>query len=305
MVPVVALAAWPSLRGQWRRAWGYAAGLAAIPLALVIVFAVDGRPLWPLTTTAGAGGFRSPAAGWDATTAYLAQMVTSVADTRSPLFLVLPLVLIAGAVAWVRGIRAAVLPAAWLAWAFAYLELGTLVSVDKPLRFLTLLTVPAALLVAIALDGRASALLVPALAAVAIAVAGPRTDAPGRQGNVGQVAAVAHRLRDLPRAPVLAADYVWWAKLNAFLPRGRLPVRRAIDPAYLTAQQRAQARLLEPLPDPADYRGGYVVTGPVRRTTGWPANWPAAQAAIRAAVRQGDLQQVARIGDATVWRWVP
>ena len=305
MVPVVAVAAWPAVRASWRRGWAYAAGLAAVPLALVLVFAAGGRPLWPLTTTAGAGAFRSPAAGWDVTTAYVAQMVTAVADARSPLFLVLPLVLVAGAVAWQRRVRAAVLPAAWLAWAVAYLEFGTLVSVDKPVRFLTLLTVPAALLVAIALDGRASPLLVPAMALVAIAVASPRAHAPNRPDNVHLVSAVARQMRALPRAPVLAADYIWWAKLNAFLPRGRLPVRRAIDPAYLSPEQRAQARRLEPLPDPAAYRGGYVVTGPVRRASGWPSNWPTAQAAIRAAVRRGDLQPVARIGTATVWRWLP
>jgi 4-amino-4-deoxy-L-arabinose transferase-like glycosyltransferase len=305
MVPVVIMAAWPALRGAWRGIGAYAAGLAIVPLALVAVFAVDGRPLWPLTTTAGAGAFRSPAAGWDATTAYLAQMVTAVGDARSPLFLMLPLVLIAASVALVLRIRAAALPAAWLGFAMAYLEFGTLVSVDKPLRFLTLLTVPAALLVAIALDGRLSPLLVPALAVVAVMVAEPRAHAPAAPANVRQVAAVADALRQLPPGPVLAADYVWWAKLNAFVPRGPLPVRRNVDPAYLSPDQRAAARRLEALPDPADYRGGYVVTGPVRRTSGWPTNWAAAQERIRRQVRRADLTPVARVGDATVWRWAP
>lgn len=305
MIPVVAVAAWPVLRGAWRRTWAYVAGLAAVPAALVVVFAVDGRPLWPLTTTAGAGSFRSPAAGWDATTAYLAQMVTAVGDPRSPLFLMLPLVLVAASVAMVRRNRHALLPAAWLAWAFAYLELGTLVSVDKPLRFLTLLTVPAALLVAIALDGRLSPVLVPLLAVVTVLVVAPRTGNPAREANVGQVAAVARAMRDLPRAPVLADDYVWWAKLNAFLPTGPLPVRRSVDPAYLSPGQRAAARRLEPLPDISAYRGGYVVTGPVNRTSGWPANWDRFRDRLMRQVRAGDLTPVTRVGDATVWRWAP
>lgn len=305
MIPVVAVAAWPALRGAWRRTWAYVGGLALVPAALVVVFAFAGRPLWPLTTTAGAGSFRSPAAGWDATTAYLAQMVTAVGNPRSPLFLMLPLVLIAASVALVRRNRATILPAAWLAWAFAYLELGTLVSVDKPLRFLTLLTVPAALLVAIALDGRLSPLLVPLLAVVAVMVAEPRAHSPVTPGNVRLVASVTRAMRDLPRAPVLAEDYVWWAKLGAFLPAGTLPVRRAVDPAYLSPDQRAAARRLEPLPDLDAYRGGYVVTGPVRRTSGWPSNWDVFRDRLMRQVQPGDLTPVTRVGDATVWRWTP
>ena len=169
----------------------------------------------------------------------------------------------------------------------------------------TLLTVPAALLVAIALDGRLSPLLVPLLAVVAVVVIAPRTAAPAREGNVALVSSVARAMRDLPRAPVLAEDYVWWAKLGAFLPAGTLPVRRAVDPAYLSIDQRAAARRLEPLPDLAAYRGGYVVTGPVRRTSGWPSNWGVFRERIRRQVRAGDLTPVTRVGDATVWRWTP
>ncbi len=304
MLPVIVLAAWPALRGAWRRWGALAAGLVAVPLAEVVVFAFDGRPLWPLTTTAGAGSFRSPIEGWEATTAYLAQMVTGVLDPRSPLFLILPVVLIAGAVAIVRRDRAAVLPAAWLAWGFIYLEIGTLVSVDKPVRFLTLLTVPTALLIAIALDGRASLLMVPALAIVTVMIMRPRIESGHRNTNVVLVSAVADAMRDLPRAPVLAADYTWWAKLNAFLPRGRLAVRRSIDPAYLDDAGRARARRLEPLPDPADYRGGYLVTGPVRATSGWPSNWGLARSAID-AIPRSQLTQVAQVGRAVIWRWAP
>ena len=103
---------------------------------------------------------------------------------------------------------------------------------------------------------------------------------------------------------MLAADYTWWAKLNAFLPRDRLVVRRSIDPAYLDAAGRARARRLEPLPDPADYRGGYVVTGPVRATSGWPSNWGLARSAID-GIPRGQLTEVARVGGAVIWRWGP
>ena len=305
MIPVIALAAWPALRGAWRRAWAFVAGLAVIPLALVIVFGLDGRPLWPLTATAGAGSFRSPADGWGATTAYVTQLVEGAVDPRSPLFLALPVLLVAGAVAITRRNRATILPAAWLAWGFLYLEVGTLLSVDKPVRFLTLLTIPAALLIAIALDGRLSPLLIPAVALAAVLCVQPRIDGGNRGANVVLASAVTDALRDLPPGPVLATDYVWWAKLNAYLARERLPIRRDVDPAFLDAGQRERARLLEPLPDPDRYRGGYVVTGPVRRTSGWPSNWPIAQRAIARAIATADLQPIARVGRATIWRWVP
>ncbi len=305
MVPLIGLAAWPALRASWRRAWAFVAGLAIIPLSLVIVFAFDGRPLWPLTATADAGSFRSPADGWSATTAYVAQLVEGVLDPRSPLFLALPLLLVATGVAIIRRTRAVVLPAAWLAWGFLYLEVGTLLSVDKPVRFLTLLTVPAALLIAIALDGRLSPLLLPAIAVVTVLAVQPRIDAGNRGTNVVLASSVAATLRDLPPGPVLTADYTWWAKLNAYLARERLPIRRDIDPAFLDDAARARARTLDPLPDPADYRGGYVVTGPVRRTAGWPTNWGAAEAAIRDAIADAELQRVARVGRATIWRWTP
>lgn len=303
MIPVIVAAAWPAIRASWRRVTAYAVGLAAVPLAEVAVFALDGRPLWPLTATAGAGSYRSPIDGLERTTAYLSQMVAQVGDPTSPLFLVLPVVLIAGSVAWVRGTRAAILPAAWLAWGFLYLEMGTLVSVDKPVRFLTLLTVPAAVLLAVALDGRGSALLVAALAAITVIVVQPRIAAGYRSTNVILLSSVAARMRDLPRGPILSADYTWWAKLNAFLPQGRLPVPRTIDPAYLDPAGRAAARMLIPLPDPADYRGGYVVTGPVREIPGWPDNWATARARIRSEVPRDELTPVARVGRAMIWRW--
>ena len=305
MIPIVVLAAWPALRASWPRAWAFVAGLAVIPVALVLVFAADGRPFWPLTATAGAGSFRSPVDGWGATTAYVAQLVEGAVDPRSPLFLALPLLLVAGAVAIVRRSSAVILPAAWLIWGFLYLEVITLLSVDKPVRFLTLLTVPAALLVAIALDGRFSPLIIPAVAVAAALAVQPRIDAGNREANVVLASEAAAALRGLPPGAVLASDYVWWAKLNTYLARDRLTVRRDVDPAYLDEPARARARMLEPLPDPADYRGGYVVTGPVTPVPGWPTNWGIAQRGIARAVARADLVPVERVGDATVWRWTP
>ena len=133
----------------------------------------------------------------------------------------------------------------------------------------------------------------------------PRIDAGNRGANVVLASSVAATLRDLPPGPVLTADYTWWAKLNAYLARERLPIRRDIDPAFLDDAARARARTLDRLPDPADYRGGYVVTGPVRRTAGWPTNWDVAEATIRKAIADADLQRVARVGRATIWRWTP
>jgi 4-amino-4-deoxy-L-arabinose transferase-like glycosyltransferase len=303
MVPVVVVAAWPCIRASWRRVAAYVLGLLAVPLAEVLVFAFDGRPLWPLTATAGAGSYRSPLEGLERTTSYISQLVTHVGDPRSPLFLVLPAVLIAGSVAWARGLRAAVLPTAWLGWGLLYLEVATLASVDKPVRFLTLLTVPTALLIAIAFDGRGSPLLLAGLAAIMLVVMNPRVQAGHRSTNVILLSSVTARMRDLPRAPILTADYTWWAKLNAFLPRGRLPVPRAVDPAYLGDAARARARRLVPLPDPRDYRGGYVVTGPVREIPGWPDNWSAVRERLAADVPRDELTPVARVGRATIWRW--
>jgi len=302
MVPVVVLAAWPTLRAQWRRAVALVAGLLLVPLAQVVVFAFDGRPLWPLTTTAGAGSFRSLAEGWAATVPYAERLATQAIDPRSPLFLLLPLLLVAAAAAIVRRLRAVVIPVAWIVLAFVYLEVGTLVSVDKPLRFLTLLTVPAALLVAIALDGRFSPVLPITLAVATVLVVQPRLDSGHRSTNVVLASAVANEMRGLPPAPVLAADYVWWAKLTTYLARDRLPVRRAVDPAYLDSAGRDRARMLEPLPDVDANRGGYVVTGPVRETRAWPSNWAAVRQAVD-AIPRGQLTPVARVGRATIWRW--
>ena len=210
----------------------------------------------------------------------------------------------------VRGDRRAALPAAWLGLAAAYLEIGTLANLDKPARFLTLCTIPAALLVALALSPEARRLpaglaaLVPAAAALAAVLAlAPLAGREHRSDDVFLLGRVASALRDKPRAPVLAESYTWWAKLGAYLPTGRLPVPRVQDPAFLDPAARRERRRLEPLPEVADYAGGYVVTGPVHPRAGWPSNWNLERRRIRAEVPWGRLRVVARVGEATIWRW--
>jgi len=303
MLPVVVLAAWPVIRPGWQRVAAVLGGLAAIPLVEMAVFALDGRPLWPITITANASSLRSPVAGLREASTFAELLVRQVVDPHSLVMLALPVVLIALAMGIVRRTRAIVIPAAWLVWSYLVLEVGAIISVDAPARFLTQMTIPVALMVAIALDGRLSPLLVPVLAVVTVLAIAPRNDASARGANVRLVSAVADALRPLPRGPVLSDNYVWWAKLNAFLPMGRLPVDRVVDPAFLDPVQRVAARRLNPLPDVSSYRGGYVVTGPAAPTSGWPTNWATFRERVKAEVPWGLLVPVAHIGGTTVWRW--
>jgi len=142
---------------------------------------------------------------------------------------------------------------------------------------------------------------VPVLAAV-LALA----PVPGREHRGEHVVLlnrVVDRLRVLPPGPVLTEDHTWWTKSRLYLARDRLEVPVARDPAFLDAEERRARRRLDPLPDVAAHRGGYVVTGPVRPRAGWPRNWSAARARIRAEVPWDALVPVDRVGDAVIWRW--
>jgi hypothetical protein len=46
-----------------------------------------------------------------------------------------------------------------------------------------------------------------------------------------------------------------------------------------------------------------VVTGPVHPRSGWPSNWGVVRREMRTEVPWRRLVPVARVGDATVWRW--
>jgi hypothetical protein len=303
MVPMVVIAAWPALRKSWRHVAELVAGLVMIPAVEMVVFAFAGRPLFPITATISASSVRSPVAGIENGSTFTGLLISEVVHPGSLVFLVLPVVAIAVIVGVLRRMRALIVPAIWLALGFAVLEIGAIISVDAPARFLTLLTIPAALLVAIALDCRLSPLLIPGIAVVTVLAIQPRLDGSATDANVRLVSQVADVMQALPRAPILAADYVWWAKLNAYLPTGQLPVTRVVDPSFLTDAQRAAARRLTPLPNISSYRGGYVVTGPVTPNDGWPDNWKAFARRVEKEVPWKRLTPVAHIGGTTVWRW--
>ncbi|HJZ62142.1 MAG TPA: glycosyltransferase family 39 protein [Miltoncostaeaceae bacterium] len=301
MAPVILGAGWHA--GRRALAWG-AAGLVAVPALAAILFgALAGDPLQPLTGAGAEGTWRDPVAAWSTDGSYAAAIVRQALDPGALLFLLGPVLVITGAVLVARRERAAILPAAWLAWATLYLELGTLVNLGKPLRFLTLCSIPAALLVALAVDGRFAPLAVAGVAAIAVAALWSLPLRDHRGNDVVLLHRVADRLSTLPHRPVLSESYTWWAKLAAFVPRGRLPVADVKDPEFLDESERRAARRLEPLPDVAAYAGGYVVTGPVIPLQGWPSNWATLEERMRRDVPWRRLRLVATVGAARIWRW--
>jgi 4-amino-4-deoxy-L-arabinose transferase-like glycosyltransferase len=302
LAPVLVLAAW----GAGRRALLPAlAGLVAVALAAMgAMVAVGGRALAPLTGAAGAGEWHDPLSRWSWAGSYLALALRDTLRPHTLLFLALPALAAAVAALAVRRERRALLPCVWLAWTALYLEVGTLPDLAKPERFLTLCTIPAALVVALALGGvRVGALAVAGLAAVSVLALAPLPAREHRATDVVLLNRVVSAMRDLPRRPILAESYVWWAKLGAYLPTGRLSVERAEDPAFLSPSARRARRRLRPLPDPLAYRGGYVVRAPVDPRAGWPTNWSAFRTRFRREVPWSRLVPVVRVGPATVYRW--
>jgi hypothetical protein len=199
--------------------------------------------------------------------------------------------------------RRALLPGVWLLWTAVYLEFGTLFNLAKPVRYLTLCTIPCALLVALAVDGRYAAL---APAGVAIAAICALWYLPGRVLRADDstlVARVADRLRSLPQGPVLAESYTWYAKLTTYTARKRLTIPKVQDPEFLSPVAARRTRLLLPLPSPVDSRAGYIVTGPIHPRAGWPSNWDQARTRIAAALASKQLEIVATVGPAMIWRW--
>lgn len=304
MAPVVVLAGW----GGGRRALAAgAAGLAAGPaLAVAAMAAAGGDPAAPLTGTAGASRTRDPLDAWSWADAYAHRLLEGAVAPRSMLFLALPVVAAAVLVVAARRDRRAVLPAAWLAWGALYLELGTLPNLAKAPRFLLLASIPAALVVALAADrlfrGAGAVPAVAALGAAVLALA-PLPAREARATDVVLLDRVVHRLRELPRAPVLAESHTWMVKTQAYLARRRLGVPDAEDPAFLTPAERARRRRVEPLPNIAAHRGGYVIDAPVAVRPGWPSNWGRFRRDMRARVPWDRLVVVDRVGAATILRW--
>jgi len=304
LAPVLAVALWPA----GRRALAAAAGGAlAVPVVAAIVFAAGAHdPLRPLIGAGTEGEWRNPVAAFSFDKSYLAMIGRQAFDPGAALFLLAPAVVVAAGVVLYRRDRRAVLPAAWLAWTALYLEFGTLVNLAKPARYLTICTIPAALLVALAADGRLGFLLPLGVAAVATAALWTLPARDLRHDDVTLVARVAAKLRSLPDGPVLTESYTWWAKLTTYTARGRLSVPAARDPEFASPSEVRAARRLVPLPVPADVRGrGYVVTGPVHPRPGWPNNWDEVRRLMAREIRPGDLALVAAVGEARIWRWVP
>jgi 4-amino-4-deoxy-L-arabinose transferase-like glycosyltransferase len=299
MLPVLVLAGWGAgLRGLWRGA----AGLGAVLLAAVAAYgAVAGDPLRPLVGAGAEGEWRDPIAAFSVDGSYAAALVRDAVDPGTAFFLLAPAVVAAALVLVYRRDGRAVLPGAWLAWSALYLELGTLVNLAKPERYLTLCAIPCALLVALAVDGRFAALAPAALAVVcALALWNlPARDL--RHDDSTLPDRVAARLRELPPGPVFAESYTWWAKLTTYTATERLPVPTARDPEFSTAQEVRDARTLTPLPDPDTTAGGYVVTGPVHPRPGWPRNWGPARARIAREARSPELRLVAEVDGAMIW----
>lgn len=304
MLPVVVAAGWGA--GRRALAWG-AAGLAAGPvLAVAAMAAAGGDPLAPITGTAGASRTRDPLEAWDWGASYAARLLEGAGAPRSMLFLLLPVVGAALAVVVLRRDRRAALPVAWLTWAALYLEIGTLPNLAKSSRFLLLAAIPAALVVALAAERYGPAMggaVAGATLLAAILALAPLPAREARGTDVVLLDRVVDRLRGLPPGPVLAESHTWMVKLEAYLARDRLRVPAADDPEFLTAAERARRDGLSPLPDPAAYRGGYVVDAPVAVRAGWPSNWSVFRRAMRARVPWDRLQPVARVGTATILRW--
>lgn len=301
LVPVLLLAGW----GARRR--GLVAGVAGalvIPAASALAFAIgSGRPLRPLIGAGTEGEFRNPVDAFSFDGTYAVTVARDAFDPGSPFLLLAPLLVAAIAVLAYRRDRRALLPGVWLLWTALYLEFGTLVNLAKPVRYLTLCAIPCALLIALALDGRLAA-LGPVVAAVATICA--LWYLPGRvlrHDDSTLVARVADRLRALPEGPILAESYTWYAKLTTYTARLRLTIPNVQDPEFLPLAEARRTRLLRPLPDPGDNARGYLVTGPVHRRSGWPSNWNQARARIATAFTPDQLEVVATVGPAKIWRW--
>jgi len=301
VVPILVIAGWGARR---RGLVAGVVGAAVVPAGAALLFAIGaGDPSRPLIGAGTEGAFRNPVDAFSLTDTYAAAITRDTFDPGSPLFLLaLTLIGTVGVTLYARD-RRALLPGVWLLWTAMYLEFGTLFNLAKPVRYLTLCTIPCALLVALAVDGRYAAL---APAGVAIAAICALWYLPGRVLRADDstlVARVADRLRSLPEGPVLAESYTWYAKLTTYTARRRLAIPKVQDPEFLSPVDARRTRLLVPLPSPADSRAGYIVSGPIHPRAGWPSNWDQARARIAAAVASKQLEVVATVGPAMIWRW--
>lgn len=301
VVPVLVMAGWGARR---RGLLTGVAGAAVVPACAALVFALGaGEPLRPLIGAGTEGAFRNPVDAFSLTDTYAAAIARDAFDPGSTFFLLaLTLVGAIGVTVYTRN-RRALLPGVWLLWTALYLEFGTLFNLAKPIRYLTLCTIPCALLVALAVDGRFAALAPAGVAIVAICALWYLPGRVLRPDDSTLVAQVADRLRTLPEGPVLAESYTWYAKLTTYTARRRLSIPKVGDPEFLAPADALRTRMLLPLPNPADDREGYLVTGPIHPRAGWPSNWGQVRARIAALADAKQRELVATVGPAMIWRW--
>ncbi len=303
IAPIVLVAGWAGIRRGILPAIG---GLAVIPALAALVFAIgSGSPMTPLVGAGTEGVFRNPVDAWNWDDSYMSMLWEGAFDSKSLLFLALPVMVVAILLVVARRDRRAVLPGLWCALAAVYLEFGTLVNLAKPNRYLTLLSIPAALVIALAVDGRLVWMTAPAVALVAsiwVLWTVPARDLRG--DDVALFARVSERLSTLPEGPVITESYTWLAKLDTYRARDRLTIPKVEDPAFVSPERARELRLMDPLPDPARARGGYVITGPVHPRTGWPRNWETFREDYRRVVPPTSrLELVDDLGRAQIWRW--
>ncbi|MCB0883125.1 MAG: hypothetical protein KDC33_13040, partial [Thermoleophilia bacterium] len=291
--------------GSLRPAAGAGGAAAVVVGACLALAAAGGSWSMPLTGTAAASQSRAPWSAWSWGDSYAAWALQHVATPGHPAFAAVIVVGLSGIVLARRAPRHAALPAAWAAWGYVYLEFVALINLTPSPRFLTLITVPLAVLVAMAADRVPVTGPVGALAAALVAsvmAAAPIATRLDRERNVTRVAHVTAWLRDRGATGALSDDYVTFTKVNVFLARERLDVPRAVDPGFGGRPRRATPANL---PDVAAFRGGYVVEVPPRPQGGRPANWGAFRAAVRAQRAAGSWRPAAEVDGARILRWPP
>lgn len=304
MVPIVIAAGG---RPRWRTLVAGAAGVVAVVAVVAAgLWRMGGDPAMPLTGTAGASHVRAPwqAYRWDGS--YLRWALDHALSATHPAFLALP-VIAAAAVVLVR-VREprGHLAFWWAAWGLVYLEFVALTNLTPSPRFLTLVSVPLAVAVALAATylPRGAPWVVPAVALVAAAAAAaPVAERTHRDLRVKQTRAVVEWLREHGVTEAAwSPDYVVFTKLAIFRTQTRLEVPRAVDPGLLNDAERS-ARRVQPLPPPSSFRGGVVVELRPPNDDGAPSNWSRERREARRVIPRAGLVELARMDDVVIARW--
>lgn len=317
IVPVLIVAArWPG----WRAVTAFAVGASSIPGLALSMFALLGLGRNPLVQTLNTGVGVAGAAGTDGgsgtgidTLGYARLIGDAATDMRGLLALTLPVIgvslvaLAARRSSW----PAAFLPACWLGLGYLYLEFGTLDQIAKVPRYMTILSIPAALCVALALAPLLRRRCWPAALApialtgvIAALTLSPLAGQEARADDVVALNRAVSTLQERGAGAVLSLDYTWWWKANTYLARQRLAVPDpSPDISVMSEEQRLAHRRLDPLPCPALYAGGWVITRTPRPRSGWPSNWSDFQQLARQQVPWDQLVYEGSAGGANLYRW--